>query len=183
MAEHVTRRGILKLTAGSAAAALLAACGGGSTATNTPSSGGAKPTTAPLAGGTGGQTPITSGTLATGTGGQTPAAAATTAPAATTASNSATAGTAPSGVTTAGFSPTYTPNPTPKGNVRYWQTSYDDPSIPDAKYHDQWVASLKNELPGVAFKEEQYNYNDMLDKLRVTMRAGQGPDTAVVTVI
>ncbi len=34
--ENLTRRGILKLTAGSAAAALLAACGGGTAATNTP---------------------------------------------------------------------------------------------------------------------------------------------------
>ena len=181
VAEHLTRRGILKLATGSAVAALLAACGGGSAATNTPS--GAKPATTALAGGTGGQTPVSSGTLAVSTSGQTQAPVATSAPAATSASGSATAATAPSGATTAGLSPTYTPNPTPKGNVRYWQTSYDDPSIPDAKYHDQWVASLKNELPGVNFKEEQYNYNDMLDKLRVTMRAGQGPDTAVVTVI
>ena len=184
--ERLTRRGILKLAAGSAAAAVLAACGGGSSATNTA----AKPAGTPLAGGTGGQTPVVSG----GTGGQTPAPAATNAPAATTASGSAAAsaatrpaGSATSGTTTAstsgGTSPSNTPNPTPKGNVRSWQTSYDDPSIPDAKYHDQWVEAMKTELPGVTFKEEQYSYNDMLDKLRVAMRAGQGPDTAIVTVI
>ena len=50
-------------------------------------------------------------------------------------------------------------------------------------YHDQWVQSLKTELPGVNYQEEQYAYGDMLDKLRVVSRAGQTPDAAVVTVI
>ena len=36
MAQRLTRRGILKLAAGSAAAALLAACGGGGAATIAP---------------------------------------------------------------------------------------------------------------------------------------------------
>ncbi len=178
MTDHLSRRGILKLAAGSAAAALLAACGGGSGggATNTP----VGPKATALPGGTGGQTPVVAG----GTGGQTPAPAATSAPAATTASGSAAAAsTKPAGSAVAGLSPTYTPNPTAKGSVRVWQTTYDDPTIPDAKYHDQWVEALKTELPGVQYKEEQYAYGDMLDKLRVATRAGQGPDAAVVTVI
>lgn len=172
MADHLSRRNILKLAAGSAAAALLAACGSGSSATNTP----AAPKATALPGGTGGQTPVVAG----GTGGQTPIPQVTSAPAATATKP---AGSAPSGSVTAGLSPTYTPNPTPKGNVRVWQTTYDDPTIPDAKFHDQWVEALKSELPGVQYKEEQYSYGDMLDKLRVATRAGQTPDAAVVTVI
>jgi multiple sugar transport system substrate-binding protein len=181
VAEHLSRRGMLKLAAGSAAAALLAACGGGSSATNTP----AGPKATALPGGTGGQTPVVSG----GTGGQTPAPAVTSVPAATTASGSAAAGatrpagSAPSGSVTAGLSPTYTPNPTPKGSARVWQSTYDPQGTPDQMYHDQWVQSLKTELPGVQYQEEQYAYGDMLDKLRVVSRAGQTPDAAVVTVI
>ncbi len=185
--KQVTRRGILKLAAGSAAAALLAACGGGGSATNTPAV--SKATALP--GGTGGQTPVPSGTLAGGTGGQTPAPVATSAPAATTAASSAAAATKPaasaaSGTTTAatgGSSPTNTPNTTAKGNVRYWQTTYDDPTILDAKYHDEWIASLKTTLPNVNFKEEQYAYGDMLDKLRVADKAGQAPETAVMPIL
>ncbi len=195
MADHLSRRGILKLAAGSAVAAVLAACGGGSSATNTPASA-TKAATTPLAGGTGGQTP-----LAGGTGGQTPIAAATSAPAATTAAGSSAAAAtkpagsaaAPSGTTAAapigttaagsfGVSPTNTPNPTPKGNASYWQVTADDPNLPSEKYHDQWVPSLKTTLPNVNFKEERYNYNDLLDKLRVTQRAGQGPDSVVLPV-
>ncbi len=195
--KQLTRRGILKLTAGSAAAALLAACGGGSTATNTPA--GAKTGTTPIAGGTGGQTPVPSGTLTGGTGGQTPAPAATSAPAATAASSSAVTGaTKPAGsaavpstassTTTASTGgllplPPSTPNPNAKGNVLYWQTTFDDPNVPSAKYHDQWLASVKTTLPNVTLKEEQYSYNDMLDKLRVASRAGQAPDTIVVPIL
>ncbi len=185
MAEQVSRRRILMLTGAAAGAALLAACGGesGGSATNTTT--GTRATTIP--GGTGGQTPAVSG----GTGGQTPAVA-TAAPAATTTSGSAAAGatrpagSAPSGTTTAaggGTSPTYTPNAGTKGSVRYWQTTYDDPLILDAKYHDEWIASLKTDLPGIAFKEEMYSYNDMLDKIRVADRAGQAPDTTVIPIL
>jgi multiple sugar transport system substrate-binding protein len=174
VAEYVSRRGMLKLAAGSAAAALLAACGGGSSATNTP----VGPKATALQGGTGGQTPVVS--------------AATSAPAATTASSSAAAGatgatkvagSAPSGSVVAGTSPANTPNPTPKGSARVWQSTYDPPGTPDQMYHDQWVQALKTELPGVNYQEEQYAYGDMLDKLRVVSRAGQTPDAAVVTVI
>jgi len=170
----------LKLAAGSAAAALLAACGGGSAATNTASG----PKATALPGGTGGQTPITSG----GTGAQTPAPQVTSAPAsgsAAAANATRPAGSAPSGsaVAAAGTSPANTPNPTPKGNVRVWQTVYDPPGTPDQMYHDQWVTTLKTELPSVQYQEEQYDYGSMLDKLRVVNRAGQGPDAAVVTVI
>ncbi len=192
MADQLSRRTIIKLAAGSAAAALLAACGGGSSATSTVS--GTKAGTTPLAGGTGGQTP-----LAGGTGGQTPIAAATSAPAATTASSSAAAGatrpaasvasgtvassSATSGsAVAAGVSPTNPPNPTPKGNASYWQTTYDDPNLPSAKYHDQWISSLKTTLPNVNFKEEQYDYNTLLDKLRITLKANQPPDSVVLPV-
>ncbi|MGI8688278.1 MAG: ABC transporter substrate-binding protein [Thermomicrobiales bacterium] len=174
--KQLTRRGILRLTAGSAAAALLAACGGGSTATNTPSTGGAKATT-----------------IQGGTGGQTPAPVATSAPAATAASSSAAAATAPavsaaSSATTASTGgllplPVLPPDPNVKGNVLYWQTTFDDPNVPSAKYHDQWLAALKTVLPNVTLKEEQYSYNDMLDKLRVANRAGQAPDTIVVPIL
>ena len=193
MADRLSRRGILKLAAGSAAAALLAACGSGSSATNTPA--GAKPATTPITGGTGGQTPAPVG----GTGGQTPAPAATSAPAATTASSSAAAAatkpagsaaapSAASSTTTASTGgllplPPATPNPNVKGNVLYWQTTFDDPTLPSAKYHDQWLPSLKTTLPNVTVKEEQYAYNDMLDKLRVSSRAGQAPDTIVVPIL
>ena len=199
MEQRFGRRGALKLAVGSVAAALLAACGGGSAATNTPSSGGAKPT-AP-GGDTGGQTPVPSGTLAGGTGGQTPLAA-TAAPAATTASGSVAAANAtrPAGSTEAGAgtpaAPSASataapivqvslnaPNPAVKGSVRYWQTTYDYPTLPSAQYHQQWVDSLKTTLPNVTFKEEQQGYNDMLDKLRVTLRAGQAPDTVVIPIL
>jgi len=185
--KQLTRRSILGLAAGSAAAALLAACGGGSSATNTPSTGGAKATT--IQGGTGGQTPAP--------------AAATSAPAATAASSSAAVATKPAGsvavstapaasaassTTTASTGgllplPPATPNPNVKGNVLYWQTTFDDPNLPSAKYHDQWLPSLKTTLPNVTIKEEQFSYNDMLDKLRVASRAGQGPDTIVVPIL
>jgi len=183
--KQVTRRNVLGLAAGSAAAALLAACGGGSAATNTPSTGGAKATA-----------------IQGGTGGQTPAPAATSAPAATAASSSAAAATKPasaagatapaasaaSSATTASAggllpNPPTTPNPAVKGNVRYWQTTFDDPNLPSAKYHDLWLESLKTTLPNVNVKEEQYSYNDMLDKLRVASRAGQAPDTIVVPIL
>ncbi|MDQ6601401.1 MAG: extracellular solute-binding protein [Chloroflexota bacterium] len=193
MEQRFGRRGVLKLAAGSAAAALLAACGGGNAATNTPSGGGAKPTV--LAG----QTSAPSGTLAGGTGGQTPVAA-TAAPASTTVSGSAAAAntTRPVGSTVANATspavgtpvtnpitqvPLSPPNTTAKGNVRYWQTTYDTPSLPSAQYHEQWANSLKTTLPNVAFKEEQQGYNDMLDKLRVALKAGQGPDVAVLPLL
>jgi multiple sugar transport system substrate-binding protein len=197
MAAHsFNRRGILKLAAGAAASAVLAACGGGSSATNTPS--GPKPTSLP--GGTGGQTPAPQATLSGGTGGQTPAPAATGAPAATSAAGSAASGTRPAGSapsgttapagTTAASSgglvapPAATPNPAPKGNVRYWQTTYDPPTVPSAKYHDQWIEWVKTAYPNVVLKEEQYAYNnDLLDKLRVADRAGQGPDVAVMPIL
>jgi len=182
--DNLTRRGILKLTAGSAAAALLAACGGGTAATNTP----AGPKATALQGGTGGQTAVPAVTSAPAAAG-----AATTAPAATTAAGSVAAGatkpaaaaSAPSGTTVAAAgnpSPTNAPNPTPKGNVLYWQTPYDDPTVLDSKYHDDWIVNLKKVLPNVNFKEEQYAYNDMLDKLRVSLRANQGPDAATIVI-
>ncbi len=179
MSDSLSRRHVIKFAAGSAAAALLAACGGGGSATNTPSSGGAKATTIP--GGTGGQTPVVSG----GTGGQTPAPAASSATGATTAAGSAPAGTpaAAGALPFNGPSPTETPAVGVKGSVRYWQTTYTDPSIADAKFHDAWVNAIKTDLPGIQFTEEQYAYGDMLDKLRVAMKAGQTPDTARVTVV
>ncbi len=187
MEQRFGRRGVLKLAAGSAAAALLAACGGANAATNTPSGSGVKPSVpaTTLAGGTGGQTPI----------------AATTVPAATTAASSAAANaTRPAGSTVAGAgtpvvssvsatAPSIVqvslnaPNPAAKGAGRYWQTTYDYPTLPSALYHQQWVDSLKTTLPNVAFKEEQQSYNDMLDKLRVVLRAGQAPDTAVIPIL
>ncbi|MDQ6905241.1 MAG: extracellular solute-binding protein, partial [Chloroflexota bacterium] len=79
--------------------------------------------------------------------------------------------------------PPTTPNPAVKGNVRYWQTTFDDPNVPSAKYHDLWLESVKTTLPNVNLKEEQYSYNDMLDKLRVASRAGQAPDAIVVPIL
>lgn len=83
-----------------------------------------------------------------------------------------------------GSSPTplSTANPAVKGAVRQWQTPPDDPNLPSAKYHTEWIASLKTTLPNVSFTEEQFAYNDMLDKLRIAARAGQQPDTAVVAI-
>ncbi len=40
----------------------------------------------------------------------------------------------------------------------------------------QWWANLKTTLPNVNLKVEQYDYNSLLDKLRITLRANQGPD-------
>jgi multiple sugar transport system substrate-binding protein len=193
MEQRLGRRGILKLAAGSAAAALLAACGGGNAATNTPKPAAGQATSpapaATLAGGTGGQTPIAA----------TAAPAATAAGSATTAAVSAAAnGTRPAGSTAAGATspaagtpvtsaivqvPLNPPNATVKGNVRGWQATYDNPDLPSAKYHDQWVASLKTTLPNVVFKEEQQSYNDMLDKLRIALKAGQAPDVAVLPIL
>ncbi len=189
MVEQLSRRGLLKLAAGSAVAALLAACGG-SSATNTPAGGAAQPTA--LSGGTGGQSPVPA-----------TSAPATSAPAATTASGSAAAATKPAGSAPSGTAassaaapttatgqaaliapPASTPNPTPKGNVRYWQTTYIPTTVPSALYHDQWIGYLKTALPNVVLKEEQYAYNqDLLDKLRVADRAGQGPDVAVMPIL
>ena len=178
MAEQLSRRGILKLAAGSAVAALLAACSGGSSATNTP----AGPKATALQGGTGGQTAVPAGTVAS---------AATSAPAATTAASGsaaapgATKAAAPNGTAVGGIinsSPTNVPNAAVKGNVRYWQTTYDPPGVLDQTFHDQWIMNLKNVLPGVNFNEEQYAYGDMLDKLRVVLKANQGPDAAVIVI-
>lgn len=177
MALHIGRRDLLKLAAGSASAALLAACGGGSGATNTPS-GAAKPATTPLSGGTGGQTPAPSGTLSGGTGGQTPAPVATTAPAATASGN--VAATKPASSVTSGTTPLSTPNPAIKGAVKYWQTTYDDPNVPSAKFHDDFLASVKTTLPNVTLTEEQSAYGDFLGKLRTVIRANQAPDMAEI---
>jgi multiple sugar transport system substrate-binding protein len=162
-------------------AAVLAACGGGGgSATNTPTG----PKVTALPGGTGGQTPLP----------------ATAAPAATTASGSAavaatrpagsavTGTTAPSGTVAASTGglvtvPLNPANTTVKGNVRYWQTTYDAPTLPSAQYHAQWAASFKTTFPNINFVEEQQGYNDMLDKLRVAVRAGQAPDMAVVPIL
>ncbi len=179
-----SRRDILKLAAGSAGVALLAACGGSEIATTAPATSATKAPQTAISGGTGGQTPAAVG----GTGGQTPAVA-TAAPAATSATTagSAAAGTAkPAGsavASTGGTTPLSTPNAAAKGNVKYWQTTFDNPDVPSAKFHDQWIASLKTTLPNVNFVEEQYSYNDMLDKMRVALKANQGPDIAVITVI
>jgi len=212
MHEMVGRRSILKLAAGAAMAAVLAACGGKTVSTTTPASGGGTRTAAPaLAGGTGGQSPVPSGTLAGGTGGQSPVpatpvasnatAAVTAAPmtsgtAATVApATPATGGSAVAGMTPVAASPTgnaaaplmkvplAAPNPAAKGNVRGWITTYDPPDLPSAKYHDQWTTSLTTTLPGVSYKEEQYAYGEMLDKLRVVVRANQQPDVAVLPLL
>jgi len=164
-----------------------------------------------LAGGTGGQTPApavaTTATTA-GTSAATPAAGgsaaaatvtkpasttaatagATTAPAATTGMAAAPAATA-GATTAAGMNapllplPMFTADANAKGNVKYWQTSFDDPSVPSRFYHDQWMDSLKTTLPNVKVTEEQYQYNDLLDKLRIASRANQGPDTVVLPIL
>lgn len=168
---------------------MLAACGGAETATNTPGAAQTSPTTV-LAGGTGGQTPAPAGTLPGGTGGQTPAPAT-----AVLSSGGAPVQTAmpiaiPGAVTPA-MTPmtpmtpmaapgTTTPNTAVKGAVRYWQVIYDDVTVPSAKFHDQWIASLKTTFPNVAFAEEQYALNDLLDKIRVAFPAGQAPDMAEI---
>lgn len=211
MGMQFNRRGVLQFATGAAAAAVLAACGGETPATGTTAAG-VTATKAggstPLAGGTGGQTPGALGTLASGTGGQTPAppantaaataasttaatAAATSGTSATTAATPAAAGSAAAAVTTrpAGMNAPLVPQPmiavdaTPKGNVKYWQTSFDDPSVPSRFYHDQWLEQLKTVLPNVKVSEEQYQYNDLLDKLRISSRAGQGPDTVVLPIL
>lgn len=189
---YLTRRDALRFAAGAAFAAVLAACGGETTATNTvaPATK-ASGTTTTLAGGTGGQTPGAIGTLAGGTGGQTPAPVAPTA-AATAATGATNAVTAPTTAPTAPAAPAATmamtsatdmlvlkpspPIPGVKGNVRYWQQTFDDPNLPSTKYTLQWVENLKATLPNVNFQMEQYSYNEELDKLRVALRANQGPD-------
>ncbi|MGI8855206.1 MAG: ABC transporter substrate-binding protein [Thermomicrobiales bacterium] len=181
MAKHLGRRDILKLAAGSAVAALLAACGGGS-ATNTPSSSGAKPAQTTLPGGTGGQTPAPSGTLAGGTGGQTPAPAATNAPPVTAAGTKSAASSVASAASPAasGTTPLSTPNPAIKGAVKYWQTTYDDPTVPSALFHDEFLKDMKTILPSVTLTEEQSAYADFLGKLRTVIRANQAPDIAEI---
>ncbi len=188
MSVRWTRRGVLSLAAGSAAT-VLAACGGETVATPTTVAA-ARPTSPPLAGGTGGQTPVpavatTAPTAAmAATGGQTPAApAAASAPMATRAAGSAVAAaatTAPIGM--AGMTPLSTPNAGVRGTVRYWQVTPDDVNLPSAKYHEQWIASLPTTLPNVMFKEELYSSNNLLDKLRVVLKAGQAPDMAALSV-
>ncbi len=163
-----SRRSLLKFAAGAAGMAVLTACGGES-ATNTPPAPVPTPATT-LSGGTGGQTPAPVRTAVSSVAVQT--AVPNAAPvAATTATGSVTAGTSV---------PLSTTNTAVKGSVRYWQNIYDDPTVPSAKFHDQWVESLKTTLPGVQFKEEQYSITDLLDKIRVAFRAGQAPDIAEV---
>ncbi len=197
MHEVIGRRGILKLAAGAATAAVLAACGGTTTATDTPASAGGTRTAAPaLAGGTGGQSPVpvtpaASNATAAVTAAPTTGGTASTAAAAPTTSGSAVAGTmpvaaaSPTGSAAAPLMkvPLAAPNPAVKGNVRGWITTYDPPDLPSAKYHDQWVTSLPTTLPGVAYKEEQYAYGDMLDKLRIAVRSNQQPDVAVLPIL
>jgi multiple sugar transport system substrate-binding protein len=183
------------LAAGSAAAALLAACGGGSAATNTPKPAGTQ--AAALGGGTGGQTPIPATAVPAAA---TTAPAATTAGAATTVSGSAAANaTRPAGSVAAGATsppagtpvtnaivkvPLNPPNTTVKGSVRAWQATFDNPDLPSAVYHGQWVSSLTTTFPNVQYKEEQYAYNgDLLDKLRTVLKAGQAPDAAVLPIL
>ncbi len=180
MSREVTRRSILKIVAGSAATMLLAACGG-TAATNTPSA------PKPSAGASGAASAAASAApsaLAGGTGGQAlPSAAATpTRPAGSPVAGGGTP--APSTAVRPVVTVTpNAPNPAVKGSVRYWQTTYDNPSLPGAQYHQQWVASLKTTLPGVEFKEEQLAYNDMLDKIRVALRANQAPDMTVIPIL
>ncbi len=161
MAGSISRRDILKLAAGTAVTTLLAACGG-TPATSAPPA--AQPTVGgtALAGGTGGQAlPSRQAGTAVAAGGTRTAAAAV--PIVTVTPNA--------------------PNTAATGNVRYWQTTYDNPNLPSAQYHQQWAAQLKTALPNVQFKEEQLAYNDMLDKLRVALRANQGPDMAVLPIL
>ncbi len=193
MSRNLTRRGILGAATAAAAAAVLAACGDEAVATPTAA---ARPAGTPIPGGTGGQTPAPAGTtISGGTGGQTPAPVmATTAPAMATAAPAG-AMTAPAGAATmaapatmaaAGAMPVLRASPTDanaRGSIRYWQTTFDDMTVPSYKYHQQWLANLKTTLPNVTFRDEYYSYNDMLDKLRVALRANQGPDTMVLTIL
>jgi len=118
-----------------------------------------------------------------GTGPQTGAPVASHTPTTPTAPNTPVIRTTvPDGPGSSGMSPLSTTNPAVKGVVRQWQTPPDDPSLPSAKYHREWIASLKITLPNVSFIEEQMAYADMLDKLRIAARAGQQPDTAVVAI-
>ncbi len=173
MANAFGRRQVLKFAAGSAVAALLAACGSGP-ATTAPT----KPAGTPLAGGTGGQTPApVATTLVGGTGGQTPAPAAASAPSGTAARSAASS---VAGAPASALSATSTPNPAIKGSVRYWQQTFDDPTIPDAKYHDEFLNFIKTAYPNITLTEEQIAYADTLDKIRTAIRAGQAPDMAEI---
>lgn len=195
MEQRLGRRGILKLAAGSAVAAVLAACGGGAGGGATSTVSGPKATLpATFAGGTGGQTPIAATTAP---------AAATAAPAATAAGSAVANATRPAGSSaapagTTAASPAATtaastgtlvqvplnpPNPNVKGTVKAWQQTYDTPTLPSAGYHDQWVKSLKTTFPNINFTEEQVSYNDMLDKLRIAVRANQAPDVATIPIL
>ena len=192
MADRLTRRGILKLTAGSAAAAFLAACGGGSAATKRPDEARGYPAhrwhrranSAPAATTFGRDRRPDARTgcdVRACRDDSTGSAAAAATPAGSAPRRARPTTTASTG----GLLPLplATPNPNVKGNVSYWQMVFDDPNLPSAKYHDQWLASLKTTLPNVTVKEQQYSYNDMLDKLRVSSRAGQAPDTIVVPIL
>ena len=132
------------------------------------------------------------GTTAATTGATTAPAAtagATAAPASTAGATTAPAATIAGATTAAGMNAPLLPLPmiaadaNPKGNVKYWQTSFDDPTVPSRYYHDQWLDSLKTVLPNVKVTEEQYNYNDILDKLRIASRANQAPDTIVLPIL
>ena len=194
MADRLSRRGILKLAAGSAAAALLAACGGGSSATNTPA--GAKPGTTALAGGTGGQTPARGRRY-----GRSNARARRDECARRDHRSGQRSGSgnqarrfrsrAERGIVHddcehrgAPAAPARHAEPQREGErPATGRRRSTIPTLPSAKYHDQWLPSLKTTLPNVTVKEEQYAYNDMLDKLRVSSRAGQAPDTIVVPIL
>ncbi len=189
--RQINRRAVLTFSAGSVLGALLAACGGNTASTNTAAPSGATapvsvPTTVPatFAGGTGGQTPIAAATANGSAVAAVRPSVGSSAPAGTALSASpspAASGTAsPITIMTV---PLAAPNPAAKGTARYWQTTYDNPELPSPKYHEQWVNSLKTTLPNVVFKEEQYAYGDMLDKIRVAVRAGQQPDAAVIPLL
>ena len=162
MAGPISRRDILKAAAGTAVTTLLAACGGTPATSAPPAARSAAAGTA-LAGGTGGQALPSRQAGSAVAGASTRTAAASVAPIITVTPNA--------------------PNPGATGSVRYWQTTYDNPNLPSAQYHQQWAAQLKTALPNVQFKEEQLAYNDMLDKLRVALRANQGPDMAVLPLL
>ena len=186
MAEHLSRRGILKLAAGSAGAALLAACGGGTAATNTP----AGPKATALQGGTGGQTAVPAGTSAPAA--TTAPAAATSAPAATTAIQQRRRSRRDQGRRRAEqhgsrwdhhLLADKCPERDPEGQCPLLA----DDVRPAEHSRSGLPRSVDSQpedivLPGVNFNEEQYAYGDMLDKLRVVLKANQGPDAAVIVI-
>jgi multiple sugar transport system substrate-binding protein len=76
-----------------------------------------------------------------------------------------------------------TPNPDIKGNLIRWRSTPDNPDFEEARYNTQFLEYLGKKYPSLKVQEEQINYADMLDKMRLAVRGGSPPHVARSTIL